>query len=1189
MINTRYEIIKKLGEGRSSVFLCKDIEDSENQYAIKILPADADDHEKEKFINEYFTLQKIEHPNIIKAFEFGTIFKTDGGEGIEAGSTYIILEYFEGEVFLSSGLTKDETNLREFVKQICAALFYLHQSKYIYYDLKPDNILVSLNNEIPQIRLIDLGLAEYSPSSSDYEIKGTAHYIAPELLKKEKHNHSVDFYSLGMIIYQIIYKKFPFESKSELEIYRSALENEFEFPKAKNFSNDFLTIVKRLLNKDVNERYSSALEIIGNLGFPLDIEITKEFLPAKVFTSRENFIKELLSYIKDEDSSEVFSIRGFEGVGKTSLLHKIRELNKNAILVSDVKGKSVEELIRYLLRQIIFSESVFPNIPEEQKKYLIQQLDISFKDIIDEFKSSIALISSHCKFTLLIDDFNLYDQLVSNLLLDVIPILQVNNVNVIVSESSEHDFQSAKLNNLKEITLGPFTSQELITFLEESYFQDFPREEIKKYIIKNADLIPGNIKSFIKDLILFEILNFTAKGVIFSDEEDKLTSISEAHFAVYDLRLGNLTNKEMIATQILSAFEIYIDIPTLTLILEQQKYEIQKIILNLQLNNIIQKQISGQTLLFTSEALKKYIYASIENKKDLHSYLALKLEKEIHSFNRLELARQYELAGEFDTCYKLTMVEVSEAEKHSTFSYMQNVLNHVVELPLQKEQLISVKLKLAEVYLKLGDVQSALNRIKELKNDKTYTKFKNKINLIEGSALIASGEYAAGKKIISELLNKINEVDEKNRLKVELAYADFELKNYQEAKRQCEVLLQDNKLSAELKGRCYNLLGMINIYQNNDLNSALSKFEKANTQFSIAGLPIRVSGCDVNIGNIYNIIGNYQKAEEHFQNASKINQSVGNLEQEGMLLQNVGIFYFNRLKFDSALASYKQAIKIFLSLGNNLSRGLVLWDLGEVYIASCDYENAFNSLSEAHNLFSKMHNYPELADVLFMQGKLYYRIGAHNKLENIIDNLQHIIRNNSLNNSHQIFHRLLVQIVSYCKKNIVIVDELKTIRDEMIMRNDNHNFVEVTMLLIQFYISNPSYRKAIEELNKEELIELCSQNSILEAQREYFLGIISKNLKSEELLPPLVYFEKAYDLIKDEYVSELTWKVLFEISELYIERGNLTKAKFFVTYTRELIYYIAEKIESPHLRAAYLRNNERMTALKKLESFYPSA
>jgi hypothetical protein len=147
---------------------------------------------------------------------------------------------------------------------------------------------------------------------------------------------------------------------------------------------------------------------------------------------------------------------------------------------------------------------------------------------------------------------------------------------------------------------------------------------------------------------------------------------------------------------------------------------------------------------------------------------------------------------------------------------------------------------------------------------------------------------------------------------------------------------------------------------------------------------------------------------------------------------------------------------------------------------------------------------------------------------------------------------------------------------------------ECMLIIIRILINEKNYEVAYKKLMNEELIEICSQNSILEAQREYFLGIISKNIKSDKLLPPLVYFEKAYDLIRDEYINELTWKVLFEISELYIERGNLTKAKYFVTYTRELIYFIAEKIESPHLRAAYLRNRERMNTLKKLESFYPS-
>ena len=136
MINTRYEIIKKLGEGRSSVYLCRDLEFPEKEYAIKILPPVNDNQEREIFIKEFFTLQRLEHPGIIEAFEIGTVFHTDEEKGIELGSTFITLEYFNGEELLAVKNNLNQKNLKEIVKQICAVLYYLHQSKYIYYDFK---------------------------------------------------------------------------------------------------------------------------------------------------------------------------------------------------------------------------------------------------------------------------------------------------------------------------------------------------------------------------------------------------------------------------------------------------------------------------------------------------------------------------------------------------------------------------------------------------------------------------------------------------------------------------------------------------------------------------------------------------------------------------------------------------------------------------------------------------------------------------------------------------------------------------------------------------------------------------------------------------------------------------------------------------------------------------------------------
>ncbi len=142
-----------------------------------------------------------------------------------------------------------------------------------------------------------------------------------------------------MILYQIIYNRFPFDARNELEIYKSAIENAFEFPTSDSFTEEFIDIVKKLLEKDVEKRYKSALAIIKDLGFSLDVSITKEFLPAKVYSCRDEVINMLTKYFSDKSSSEVYTIKGFDGVGKTSLLQKIQEQNSDAVMISDVKGK----------------------------------------------------------------------------------------------------------------------------------------------------------------------------------------------------------------------------------------------------------------------------------------------------------------------------------------------------------------------------------------------------------------------------------------------------------------------------------------------------------------------------------------------------------------------------------------------------------------------------------------------------------------------------------------------------------------------------------------------------------------------------------------------------------------------------------------------------------------------------------
>src|SRR4030066_260555 len=339
---------------------------------------------------------------------------------------------------------------------------------------------------------------------------------------------------------------------------------------------------------------------------------------------------------------------------------------------------------------------------------------------------------------------------------------------------------------------------------------------------------------------------------------------------------------------------------------------------------------------------------------------------------------------------------------------------------------------------------------------------------------------------------------------------------------------------------------MIDIYQKNDMSSALENFQYAKNKFAEADQPARVAGAEVNIGNIYSIQKDYDKAELHWKSASKINQSIGNLEQEGILLQSWGVFYYDRTKYESAVQSYTKAQNIFLSLGKEVRRGQVLWNLGEVYTSLCEYQRVLESIYEARTLFERIQNYEELADVLFMLGKLYFKIGFNNKLEETFVEFNSNYSKLSASNNFEVLREFFGQWVLFASSRPVSTEKLRIISEEFIRKEDGKNFLDSTLLLIKIFIQQNKYYEAVEEINRSELMELCSQNSILEAEREYFLGIISKNFTSDSLLPSLVYFEKAYELIKDENISELTWKVLYEISELYIERGNLNKAKHFV-------------------------------------------
>lgn len=1183
MINERYILKNKLGEGRSKVYLCTDTELNQKEFAVKILPYGKEPQERKLFKDEFFSLKKLDHPLIVKPYDLGTIVKANDEKETEFLSCrYFTLEYFPGVELLQFPGIKNPDILKEIIIQICSVLYYLHQSSYIYYDLKPENILAAEIDGKIVIKLIDLGLASHIWSGFDKTIKGTAEYIAPEILKEESHDHRVDLYSLGILIYRIVYNRFPFAANSRLDVYKAHIEKEFEFPPS-GYPGYFTKILEKLLNKDPEKRYSSPLRVIIDLNSGID-NLSSQFTPAKVFAGRKDIINILSSFIEDRENTELFVIKGSDGSGKTTLLNQLYSLNEQVIPVFKTSGKTGFDFIKLLLKDIVFNNYVYPQLPGELREKINNFLYSSRLGVIDEIKAIISQITLYSKFVLLIDDFNKFDRFSWEIFREIIPILQVNNIKVIAAEDSEYESSSKSLHNTKELILNPFTEMQVNEFTEKSFAGFFPRAQLEKLILVYSDLLPGSIVRFIHDLLFLKIINYD-DGIpdINSDETPVIETILKSQEEIYNIRLNSLAENETETAKYISAFKAPLEPYFLSTFLNIGQKEVMQLLENLLNKNIIHLNNQSGIPVFVSEGFKKYIYSTIHHKKDFHARIASLLEtitdKDI---NRNEAARHYELAGNYSKCCSLLLDEAENAGKLSAFSYQKKIYHHLLRFPLEEKNLADIKYYLANVHYKLSEFQNCLGLVNELLQTKIMDEKKNELLILQGSCLVELGKYQEGKEILHSLIPKTKDKVPKLKLLVEIANAEFELGRYNEVKKICNKIIDNINLPLEEKGNCYNLMGLTEIFSSNNLDNALFHFEKAVEVFSRKETEFKLPRLQFNIGNIFsNIEGKSDKAREHWDLAINLNKSIGNLETEGAININYGVYHFNKLNFDNAIENYKRALSIFKTIGLKFFEGLIHSNFGEVYLQTCEYQSGIEHLIKAREIFFELNKKSEELNSLFLLGKLYYTIGEYKELKNLIDDYNEQVNESNIKEKQRNNFYFLYYINEALNKNSEeIINRLKIIRDTFFKTKDELNYNSSVIIISDLLASMKKYHEVLNELSDERFIGVCKEKYLFEAEREYILGRILELKSIDNQKHSLEYLESAYQKLKDTQVTELTWKVLFSIGMHYLRRGNRNKSKEYFYYSKSLIFNIAGLFTDRKLREAYLVKPERKSALE---------
>ncbi|KAI5796349.1 camp-dependent protein kinase catalytic subunit [Peziza echinospora] len=169
-------------------------------------------------------------------------------------SLYILLEYAPGgELFsyLRKSVRFPIQTTRIYAAEITSVFAFLHQNGVVYRDLKPENVMIDARGHI---RLVDFGFSKQIGDYETYTLCGTPEYIAPEVLLTKGHTKAVDWWALGVFMYELSCGYPPFYDASPSKIYEKIINTEIHFPSSLPLSEDYKDIVRGLCTKDLSSR-----------------------------------------------------------------------------------------------------------------------------------------------------------------------------------------------------------------------------------------------------------------------------------------------------------------------------------------------------------------------------------------------------------------------------------------------------------------------------------------------------------------------------------------------------------------------------------------------------------------------------------------------------------------------------------------------------------------------------------------------------------------------------------------------------------------------------------------------------------------------------------------------------------------------------------------------------------------------
>ena len=262
ILGGRYEILEEIGKGGMAHVYKAHCRLLNRTVAVKVLRGDLEGGDEfiERFNTEAQSAAGLTHPNIVSIYDVGE----------DKGCHYIVMEYIDGITLKEYIKKKGKIPCREaayIAEQICAALEAAHEKNIVHRDITPHNIMITSDN---RVKVTDFGIARASTNATMQvgdSILGSVHYISPEQARGGYVDCKSDIYSLGIVLYEMLTGKVPFESDSPVAVAMKHLE-ERPVPPCEidpEIPAELQEIVMKAISKETRNRYQTITSMKSDL------------------------------------------------------------------------------------------------------------------------------------------------------------------------------------------------------------------------------------------------------------------------------------------------------------------------------------------------------------------------------------------------------------------------------------------------------------------------------------------------------------------------------------------------------------------------------------------------------------------------------------------------------------------------------------------------------------------------------------------------------------------------------------------------------------------------------------------------------------------------------------------------------------------------------------------------------------